>query len=128
MTTAYGLEGRLVADLLSANLPELHDFAIEALGAQVDLEEDALSLGCPTILVAVTGLQLGSSHGSQVHMGCVAVVPGSDQVLRRQRALDALVAIREWIAATGQPYLPTSIRPERFHPVAIAGLFLETYG
>ncbi len=119
------LESLTVQALLSANLPELATFAVEALAAQVDLENDQLHFGNPTLLVAVTGVDctLGDADGDEVSVAFVAVVPGAHQATRRQDALDALRAIRRWMDDTQTSFVPKAIRTERLHPLTVAALF-----
>lgn len=120
-------EDALVAALAASGLPELEGFAIEALGAQVDLEDDELQFSSPTLLIAQTGGDIAYPGGDSFQMAVVAVVPGIDQRVRRQQALDALLAIRYWLPTNTQ-YAPSTLRTERLHPVAVAGLFATFIG
>ena len=124
------LESRIVQGLSDAALPELDTFAVEALAAQVDLENDQLSFGSPTLLVAVTGFDCaqGDADGDELSVAFVAVVPGADQAARRQDALDALRAIRRWMDDAQTPFVPKAIRIERLHPLTVAALFATCVG
>jgi hypothetical protein len=124
---ASQLELALVDQVKAARLPSLADFAIEPLGAQVDLEDDQLNFAVPTLLVAQVGADLSYPGGDAIQVAFVAVVPGTDQTTRRQVALDALMALRYWLADE-TAYHPTNLRTERLHPVAVAGLFAHVIG
>lgn len=120
----------LAALVDGGELPELAGFAIDSLAGQVDLENDQLQIASPSLLVAVVGADHSGSaaEADTLQLAFVAVVPGMDQKLRRQTAMDALRAVRRWMDEFDTPYLPTSTRTERLHPVVVAALFANRIG
>lgn len=120
-------EEALVGLIKDANLPELDAWAIESLGAQVDLDDDQLDFAVSTLLIAQTGADLNFPGGDSLQIAFVAVVPGSDQQLRRQQALEGLSALRTWLSEN-TAVQPTTLRTERLHPVVVMGLFATCIG
>ena len=121
------LEAGLVDLVKAAQLPALKDWTVEALGAQVDLDDDQLLFTTNTLLIACVGADLDYPGGDRHQVAFAVVVPGSDQQLRRQQAMDALVALRAWLSEA-TPLQPNTVRTERLHPVVVAGLFATYVG
>lgn len=128
MSLTQKLEANLVSDLVAANLPELAAFDIESFAGQVNLANDQVLIGKPSILIAVVGAtRLASVRGGDtLRVAYVAVSPGTDQGVRRQDALDALFAIRDYLNTTD--LLFEEIRTEALHPVTIATLYAQFVG
>lgn len=128
MPLTQSLEANLVTDLVAANLPELASFDIEAFAGQVNLANDQVLVGKPSILIAVVGASRLASvkGGDYLRVAYVAVSPGTDQGVRRQDALDALFAIRNYLNTTD--LLFEEIRTEALHPVTIATLYAQFVG
>ncbi len=122
------LEESAVEALIAADLPELREFAIESLAGQVDLENDELNLAAPHLLVAVVGGNHVVRGGDAIDFAFCAVVPGTDQKVRRQSAMDALFAIRAWMEEAHTNFVPKTTRPERLHPVFVGALFAQLIG
>jgi hypothetical protein len=129
--TIEAIELEAVTNLLAMNLPELAGFAIDSLAGQVDLENDQLQVATPSLLIAVVGADHAGGAAAEAdtfQMAFVAVVPGMDQKVRRQTAMDALLGVRKWMDEYDTPYLPTSTRTERLHPLVVAALFANRIG
>ncbi len=121
----------LVALADGGQMPELSGFAIDSLAGQVDLENDQLQIATPSLLVAVVGADHAGGAAAEadtLQLAFVAVVPGADQKVRRQTAMDALMAVRRWMDEYDTPYKPTSTRTERLHPLVVAALFANRIG
>ncbi|MDR3684776.1 MAG: hypothetical protein P4L11_13695 [Geothrix sp.] len=130
MMSIDAIEQEAVTNLIALNLPELQGFAIGSLAGQVDLENDQLQVATPNLLIAVVGAHhVGTAaEADTLQMAFVAVVPGSDQMVRRQTAMDALMAVRRWMDEYDTPYAPTTTRTERLHPMTVAALFANRIG
>lgn len=125
------IEQEAVSNLVALDLPELQGFAIESLAGQVDLENDQLQVATPSLLIAVVGADHAGGAAAEadtLQMAFVAVVPGANHQLRRQTAMDALMAVRRWMDEFDTPYVPTSTRTERLHPLVVAALFANRIG
>jgi hypothetical protein len=130
MMSIDAIELEAVTNLLALDLPELQGFAIDSLAGQVDLQNDQLQVATPSLLIAVVGAEHagGAAEADTLQMAFVAVVPGADQKVRRQTAMDALMAVRRWMDEYDTPYRPTTTRTERLHPLTVAALFAHRIG
>ena len=96
-------ETQAVADILAAALPELNlpgaAFQVEVLGNQVDFEKDQMNRAAPHLLVS--WVMADHDHGypgaDPVTLAFVAVVPNASQVGRRNLAINACLAIANWM-------------------------------
>lgn len=123
MTDPSIWEDQAVSALQAAGLPELADFQIEALNNQVDFSKDELVIAAPYILVAwvAAAHDQGYIGADPLTLAFVAVVPGVNMRERRSRAVNAVVAIANWMR-TGTTYQPDRSAIERVHPAAVASL------
>ncbi len=133
--TIEAIEQEAVTNLAAlvdgGQMPALAGFAIDSLAGQVDLENDQLQIATPSLLVAVVGADHAGGAAAEadtLQLAFVAVVPGTDQKVRRQTAMDALMAIRRWMDEYDTPYVPTATRTERLHPMTVAALFANRIG
>lgn len=128
MSRIRALEESAVAALAQANLPELKGFDLVSLAGQVDLENDQINQAKKSLLVAVVGATHNVSGGDSIDFAFVALVPGLDQKARRLEAMEALMAIRDWMDEPYNNFVPKQTRTERLHPAAIVALFAQLIG
>ena len=127
-------EDLAVTDLQEASIDALSGFQIESLSNQVDWEKDQLNRAVPHIIIAATRvahLNGGFPTQDPVTLTFVAVVPGGLQYERRQRAMDALTGIADWMRMNELAmcsYQPSETMLERMHPLAVATLTVLRVG
>ena len=125
-------EAQAVADVIAAQLPQLATFQIESLNNQVDFEHDQLNMAAPHLLIEWIGAdhEHGFLGADPITLAFVAVVPGGNQDERRCLAVNALVALANWMRMGNSilSYQPNRSAVERVHPMAVASLTATVVG
>lgn len=111
------------AGVTAGQLPLLAGIPVEALAAQVDVENDQLNVSGPSLLVAVTrgDLTQGLVNGDPITVAFVMVDNTADQALRRTQSWDILRQLADWLRLTApeHDWEPQSIETVRLHPYAV---------